>query len=84
VGGDTVGEEASVVQRNGWLIALWVIGGVLLAAGGFLLTQTVVGSGRDVVPVMVLPVVFGALAPWLVGVGLAAIVGAVFVKASQR
>ncbi len=73
-----------VEQRNPWLIVLWILAVLLIAAGGFTLTQTAQSTGADVVPVLILPVVFAALAPWLLGVGLAALVGAVFVQAIRR
>ena len=76
-----------VDRRNPWLVVLWVLAVLLIAAGGFVIVQTTLpasGTGDSVVPVFVLPVVFAALAPWLLGTGLAALVGAVFVHAQRR
>lgn len=69
--------------RNPWLVLLWVVAGVLLGAGAALISQSgpAAGTGDSVVPVFVLPAVVLALAPWLVGTGLAAVVGAVLVHA---
>ena len=75
-----------VDRRNPWLVVLWVLAVVLLAAGGWLLSQTSLsdtGTGDSVVPVFILPAVYSALVPWLIGTGLAALVGAVFVHAQR-
>ena len=75
-----------VQQRNPWLVALWVLAALLVVSGAWLVWQSTLdsgGTGADVVPVFVLPVVFSALAPWVLGTGLAAVVGAVFVQAQR-
>ena len=70
--------------RNPWLIALWILAALLLLTGAFLLTQSAPVVGDSVIPVYVLPAVVLALAPWLVGTGLAAVVGATLVHALRR
>ena len=75
-----------VQRRNGWLVLLWVLSALLLGAGAWLVWQTTLassGTGADVVPVFILPTVFSALAPWVLGAGLAGLVGAVFVHAQR-
>ena len=75
-----------VQERNPWLVVLWVLAAVLVASGAWLVWQSTLsasGTGADVVPVFVLPAVFSALAPWVLGAGLAAVVGAVFVHAQR-
>ena len=75
-----------VQQRNPWLAVLWVLAAVLVVVGAWFAWQSGLpdtGTGADVVPVFVLPAVFSALAPWVLGTGLAALVGAVFVHAQR-
>ena len=76
--------EAVEARRNPWLILLWALAVLLIAAGAFVISQNAPVAGDTVVPVLVLPVVFTALAPWLLGTGLAALVAAVMVKALRR
>jgi len=71
---------------NPWLIALWVSALVLMVSGVwgqiYLETNTYRTMGAGYVEALnaeglaVLPAVVGSLAPWLVGIGLAAAVGA--------
>ncbi len=68
-------------RRNPWLIALWILAFLLLAAGGFLLSQSGTATTGGIVPYFVLPAIALSLAPWLIGTGLAAVVGAVLVHA---
>lgn len=70
----------AIPRRNPWLVILWALAVVLIAVGSFLLTQTSAVAGAEVVSVLVLPVVFAALAPWVLGVGLGALVAAVFAQ----
>lgn len=66
-------------RRNPWLAVLWGLA-VLLIAGGVVLL-TVVPSAETATGVYVLPVVLPAVAPWVVGAGLAALVAAVTLHA---
>lgn len=68
-------------RRNPWLIALWILAAALLAAGAFLLSQSGTVTTGGIVPYFVLPAIALSLAPWLIGTGLAAVVGAVLVHA---
>jgi len=71
---------------NPWLVALWASALVLMVAGVwgqiYLETTTYRTMGAGYVEALnaeglaVLPAVVGSLAPWLVGIGLAAAVGA--------
>ena len=75
-----------VHQRNPWLAILWALAAALVISGAWLVWQSTLsasGTGADVVPVFVLPAVFSALAPWVLGAGLAALVGAVFEHAQR-
>ena len=66
---------------NPWLVVLWVLAVALTAAGGFMVSQTAQPATGGLVPVLVLPAVYTALAPWVLGVGLGAVVAAVCVQA---
>ncbi len=77
-------EPEALPRRNPWLILLWVLAAVLIVAGAFVISQTTSTGGDTATAVIVLPVVFAALAPWLIGTGLAALVGAVFVNALRQ
>ncbi|MBU1589113.1 MAG: hypothetical protein KKH51_14395 [Actinobacteria bacterium] len=68
-------------RRNPWLIALWILAFLLLAAGALLLSQSGTVTTGGIVPYFVLPAIALSLAPWLIGTGLAAVVGAVLVHA---
>ena len=56
-------------------------GTLVVAAGGFLLSQSGTATTGGIVPYFVLPAIALSLAPWLIGTGLAAVVGAVLVHA---
>ena len=76
-----------VDRRNPWLVVLWMLAALLLAAGAWLGWQATLaptGTGTDVVPVLVLPVVFASLAPWVLGAGVGALAGAVIAHATRR
>lgn len=67
-----------VRRRNPWLAVLWVLAGLFILGGVAVLV--VVPSADSAFDVFVLPVL-QAIAPWLVGAGLAALVAAVTLHA---
>lgn len=67
--------------RNPWLVALWVVSAVLVAAGALLVALSPAVTTGGVFRVFVLPEVALVLAPWTLGTGLAGLIGAVFVQA---
>jgi len=83
---DPVDEFTRRERINPWLVALWVAAAVLVIAGIggqiYLETTTVPMIGAGYVEVLtaeglaVVPAVVGALAPWLVCIGLASAVSA--------
>jgi len=83
------GDESPLTRLkliNPWLAALWLAAVVLVAAGiwGQVYLETTIyramGAGYvealNAEGIAVIPAVIGSLAPWLVGIGLAAAIGA--------
>jgi len=83
------GDESPLTRLkliNPWLAALWLAAVVLVAAGiwGQVYLETTIyramGAGYvealNAEGIAVIPAVVGSLAPWLVGIGLAAAIGA--------
>ena len=71
--------------RNPWLVVLWLLAVGLLASGlgalWYSQTLLAVPNPDSVQEFYVIPAVLAALAPWFVLVGLAALVGVVFLHA---
>ena len=79
-------EPAVVVAKarfNPWLLVLWILGIGLTAAGVWAQWQlvTVEPSSDTVNAYYVIPALLREFSPWLVAVGLAAVVAAVFLHA---
>jgi hypothetical protein len=74
-------------SRNPWMPVLWVLSALMIAGGTWGLWQAAVLAGTQDpaadVWSSVLPVVLGAVAPWLVGVGLATLSGVVLLHAAR-
>jgi hypothetical protein len=75
-------EEGQKPRRNPWLVVLWVLGALMTVGGlaGLIRGLQADPNPTDVLEV-VLPQVLLVVAPWLVGVGLATLAGAVFLHA---
>lgn len=80
-------EEPAVVDArarfNPWLLVLWILGIGLTAAGIWAQSQllTVTPASDTVTGFYVVPALLREFAPWLVSVGLAGVVAAVFLHA---
>lgn len=80
-------EPPPSLRGNPWVVVLWAIA-VLFSAGGLWMawySQVLFASPNveNVVTYYVLPAVLDALAPWLLGVGIATLAGVVFLHATR-
>ncbi|MCU1410599.1 MAG: hypothetical protein JWR04_1306 [Rhodoglobus sp.] len=86
-GFEPVVEPVETRGRNPWLIVLWVLAVVFTAAGAAALYYSTLALSSpnldNTVTFYVVPQLLQAVAPWLVGVGLATLSGVVFVHAVQ-
>jgi hypothetical protein len=80
-----VDEAATGLGGNPWIVVLWVLAVVFTATGVWALWQSEVQLNSpnldNVVTFYVFPNIMRALAPWLVGAGLACLVLVVFLHA---
>lgn len=80
-----VDEPAGGVRGNPWIVVLWVLAAVFTATGVWALWQSEVQLNSpnldNTVTFYVIPYIMQALAPWLVGAGLACFVLVVFLHA---
>ncbi|CAN5350158.1 hypothetical protein BH11ACT5_BH11ACT5_12210 [soil metagenome] len=80
-------EPAEPGRRNPWLAVLWVLAAVFTASGTAALYYSTLALSSpnldNTVTFYVIPQLLQAVAPWLVGVGLATFSGVVFVHAAQ-
>ena len=74
-------------RRNPWLALLWILAAVFTASGAAALYYSTLALSSpnldNTVTFYVFPQLLQAVAPWLVGVGLATFSGVVFVHAAQ-
>ena len=77
--------EPAGLRGNPWVVVLWVLAVLFIAAGVWALWQSEVQLNSpnldNVVTFYVFPDIMQALAPWLVGAGLACLVLVVFLHA---
>jgi len=67
-----------------FVVALWAIGAALVGAGFLGISGTIVGFGRSTygpTPDYIVGLFFAQLAPWLVAIGLATLIGTLFLLA---
>lgn len=80
-------EDVEVPRRNPWLVVLWTLAVVFTAGGAAALYHSTLALSSpnldNTVTFYVIPQLLQAIAPWLVGVGLATLSGVVFVHAVQ-
>jgi hypothetical protein len=78
-------EPAAGLRGNPWVVVLWVLAVLFVATGVWALWQSEVQLNSpnldNVVTFYVFPDIMQALAPWLVGAGLACLVLVVFLHA---